>query len=36
MYIGNGLFINAPHTGTVVQIAAVPWGAVDGVVRIIG
>jgi len=36
MYIGNGLFINAPHTGTVVQIAPVPWGAVDGVVRIIG
>ena len=36
MYIGNGLFINAPHTGTVVQIAAVPWGSVDGVVRIIG
>jgi len=36
MYVGNGLFINAPHTGTVVQIAAVPWGSVDGVVRIIG
>ena len=36
MYVGNGLFINAPHTGTVVQIAPVPWGAVDGVVRIIG
>jgi len=36
MYIGNGLFINAPHTGSVVQVAAVPWGSVDGVVRIIG
>jgi cell wall-associated NlpC family hydrolase len=36
MYIGNGLFINAPHTGTVVQIAPVPWDSVDGVVRIIG
>lgn len=36
MYLGKGLFINAPHTGTVVQIAAVPWGSVDGVVRIIG
>ena len=36
MYIGNGLFVDAPHTGAVVEIAAVPWGSVDGVVRIIG
>jgi len=36
MYIGNGLFLDAPHTGDVVKIEAVPWGSVDGVVRIIG
>jgi peptidoglycan DL-endopeptidase CwlO len=36
MYIGNGLFVDAPHTGAVVEIAPVPWSSVDGVVRIIG
>lgn len=36
LYVGNGLFLNAPHSGAVVEIAPVPWGSVDGVVRIIG
>jgi len=36
LYIGNGLFLDAPFTGTVVRIDPVPWGSVDGVVRIIG
>ena len=36
MYVGNGLFVDAPHTGAVVEIAPVPWASVDGVVRIIG
>ena len=36
LYIGNGLFLDAPFTGTVVRVDPVPWGSVDGVVRIIG
>jgi cell wall-associated NlpC family hydrolase len=36
LYIGDGLFLDAPFTGTVVRIDPVPWGSVDGVVRIIG
>jgi cell wall-associated NlpC family hydrolase len=34
MYIGNGLMVDAPSTGQLVQIQAIPWSAVDGVVRI--
>ncbi|HUZ22477.1 MAG TPA: C40 family peptidase [Streptosporangiaceae bacterium] len=34
IYVGNGLYLNAPHTGTVVQVSPVPWGAYDGAVRI--
>jgi cell wall-associated NlpC family hydrolase len=34
MYVGNGLFVDAPHTGTVVQIQPIPWAAFDGAVRI--
>jgi cell wall-associated NlpC family hydrolase len=36
LYIGDGLFLDAPFTGTVVRVDPVPWGSVDGVVRIIG
>lgn len=40
MYIGNGLFIEAPHTGGVVQISSLsdPWYAAeyDGAVRVVG
>jgi peptidoglycan DL-endopeptidase CwlO len=40
MYIGDGLFIQAPHTGTVVQITSLsdPWYAseYDGAVRVTG
>jgi peptidoglycan DL-endopeptidase CwlO len=25
MYLGRGLYLHAPHTGTVVKIAKVPW-----------
>jgi cell wall-associated NlpC family hydrolase len=34
IWVGNGLMVDAPHTGTVVQIQPVPWDAFDGVVRI--
>lgn len=34
IYVGNGLYLDAPHTGTVVQIQPVPWSAYDGAVRI--
>jgi cell wall-associated NlpC family hydrolase len=34
MWLGNGLMVDAPHTGTVVQIQPVPWDAFDGAVRI--
>lgn len=40
LYIGNGLFIDAPHTGAVVQISSLsdPWYAAeyDGAVRVTG
>jgi len=40
IYIGGGLFVHAPHTGTVVQISSLndPWyaAAYDGAVRISG
>jgi cell wall-associated NlpC family hydrolase len=35
MYVGNGDMIDAPTFGQDVQIQAVPWGAVDGVVKIV-
>ena len=34
MYVGNGMMIDAPSTGQVVQIQPIPWGAVDGAVAI--
>jgi peptidoglycan DL-endopeptidase CwlO len=34
IYVGGGMYLNAPHTGTVVQVQPVPWGAYDGAVRI--
>jgi peptidoglycan DL-endopeptidase CwlO len=34
IYVGGGLYLDAPHTGTVVQIQPVPWSAYDGAVRI--
>jgi peptidoglycan DL-endopeptidase CwlO len=34
MWVGNGLMVDAPHTGTVVQIQPVPWDSFDGAVRI--
>jgi cell wall-associated NlpC family hydrolase len=34
MYVGNGLMIDAPSTGQVVQIQPIPWGVVDGAVAI--
>jgi cell wall-associated NlpC family hydrolase len=34
MYVGKGMMVNAPTTGQVVQIAPIPWGSVDGAVRI--
>jgi cell wall-associated NlpC family hydrolase len=34
MWVGDGLMVDAPHTGTVVQIQPVPWDAFDGAVRI--
>jgi cell wall-associated NlpC family hydrolase len=34
MYVGNGMMVDAPSTGQVVQIQAIPWSAVDGAVRI--
>jgi cell wall-associated NlpC family hydrolase len=36
LYVGDGLYLNAPHTGTVVQIEPIPWGSYDGAVRILG
>jgi peptidoglycan DL-endopeptidase CwlO len=34
MYVGNGLMVDAPSTGQVVQIQSIPWSAVDGAVAI--
>jgi cell wall-associated NlpC family hydrolase len=34
MYVGNGLYINAPQAGDVVKVARVPWGDVAAVRRI--
>jgi cell wall-associated NlpC family hydrolase len=34
MYVGNGMMVDAPSTGQVVQIQPIPWSAVDGAVRI--
>ena len=37
IYIGNGLMINAPHTGDVVRIASIPaHGYYSGAVRVVG
>jgi cell wall-associated NlpC family hydrolase len=33
-YMGNGLFFDAPHTGTVVQVQPMHWDSYDGAVRI--
>jgi cell wall-associated NlpC family hydrolase len=33
IYIGHGLMIHAPHTGTVVKIARVPWGSAVAAAR---
>jgi peptidoglycan DL-endopeptidase CwlO len=33
-YVGNGLMLDAPSTGQVVQIQPVPWFTFDGAVRI--
>ncbi len=35
MYVGNGEMVDAPTFGQDVQIQMVPWGAVDGVVKIV-
>jgi peptidoglycan DL-endopeptidase CwlO len=34
MYVGNGLYINAPQSGDVVKVARVPWHDVTAVRRI--
>jgi peptidoglycan DL-endopeptidase CwlO len=34
MYVGNGMMVDAPSTGQVVQIQPIPWDVVDGAVRI--
>jgi len=34
MYVGNGMMVDAPSTGQVVQIQPIPMSAVDGAVRI--
>jgi peptidoglycan DL-endopeptidase CwlO len=33
IYLGNGLFLHAPHTGTVVKIAALQWASVVAAAR---
>ena len=35
MYIGNGLMVDAPSTGQVVQIQPVFWSEYVGAVRIV-
>jgi peptidoglycan DL-endopeptidase CwlO len=34
MYIGDGLMINAPHTGTVVQVSSIWWSDLSGFGRV--
>ncbi len=34
MYVGNGLYINAPQTGDVVKVSRVPWRDVTAIRRI--
>lgn len=34
LYVGNGLYINAPQAGDVVKVAPVPWHAVSAIRRI--
>jgi cell wall-associated NlpC family hydrolase len=34
IYMGNGLMLNAPHTGAVVRVEPVHWNSYDGAVRI--
>jgi cell wall-associated NlpC family hydrolase len=33
IYVGNGLYLHAPHTGTVVKIAKMPWANVVAAAR---
>ena len=33
MYVGHGLYLHAPHTGTVVKIAKVPWATAVAAAR---
>ena len=33
MYVGHGLYLHAPHTGTVVKIAKVPWAGAIAAAR---
>jgi peptidoglycan DL-endopeptidase CwlO len=34
IYVGNGLYINAPQSGDVVKVARVPWRDVTAIRRI--
>jgi hypothetical protein len=34
MYVGNGLMVDAPDSGSVVRVEPIPWGAFVGAVRI--
>ncbi len=34
IYVGNGLMVDAPHTGTVVQVEPIWWPLYVGAVRI--
>lgn len=34
IYVGNGIMVNAPHTGAVVRYDNVPWGSVTGMRRV--
>jgi cell wall-associated NlpC family hydrolase len=36
LYIGNGLMVDAPSTGQLVQVQPMEWGSYDGAVRIVG
>jgi cell wall-associated NlpC family hydrolase len=35
LYIGNGMMVDAPSTGQLVQVQPMEWGSYDGAVRII-